>query len=103
MEKKEKLPPTSPGEILKLDLLEPNNLSVPKLAREINVPSGRIYDIINAKRAVTADTDLRLCKYFGITPGLFLRLQAEYELELAQDKIEEELKDIKPMELLENI
>lgn len=94
-----KLPPISPGEILRTELIEPNNIGIPELARKINVPSGRLYDILNEKRAITADTDLRLCKFFGISSGFFLRLQIRYDIESLEDKMEDELKKIEPMEV----
>jgi antitoxin HigA-1 len=69
-----------PGDILRADLLEPMGLSQNGLARAIGVPPRRINEIVHAKRAVTADTDLRLARYFGFTEGFFLRLQNSFDL-----------------------
>ncbi len=78
------LNPIHPGEILMQDFLEPMGISMNELARDIGVPAGRISQIVNGKRAVTADTALRLGRYFGVTPETWLGLQSEYELRLAQ-------------------
>lgn len=75
------LKPIHPGEILKTEFMEPLNLSQNKLAREIGVPPRRINEIIHGKRAITADTAMRLSKFFGTTAQLWLNLQAEYELD----------------------
>lgn len=69
-----------PGDMLRADLLEPLGLSQNGLARAIGVPPRRINEIVHGKRAVTADTDLRLTRYFGFTEGFFLRLQNSYDL-----------------------
>ena len=71
----------TPGEILLLDFLEPLGLSQYALAKAINVPPRRIKEIVHGKRAVSADTDLRLTHYFGMSSGFFLRLQIAYDLE----------------------
>lgn len=68
------------GEILKEEFLEPLRLSQNALARAIGVPPRRINEIVLGKRAITADTDLRLARYFGMSEGFFLRLQTSYEL-----------------------
>ena len=82
MAKKEKyLPPIHPGEILQTEFLEPLGLSQNRLAREIGVPPRRINEIVHGKRAITADTALRLSKFFGTTAQLWLNLQSHYELE----------------------
>lgn len=69
-----------PGEVLRLDLLEPMGISQNGLARAIGVPPRRINEIVHGKRAVTADSDLRLARYFGFSEGFFLRLQNAYDL-----------------------
>ncbi len=93
------LPPIPPGEILLEEFIKPFGLSINKLAREIEVPPGRISEIIHARRAITADTALRLGRYFGVSPEIWLNLQADYELRLAQRKvgalIEERIKPLK--------
>ncbi|MGE3246826.1 MAG: HigA family addiction module antitoxin [Beijerinckiaceae bacterium] len=85
-----------PGEILLADFLEPMELSQSALARAVGVPPRRINEIVLGKRAVTADTDLRLARYFGMSDGFFLALQTEYELMDQRRKIGELLKRIKP-------
>lgn len=78
------LDPIHPGEILLEDFLKPMVISINKLARELDVPPGRISQIVNGKRAITADTALRLAAYFGTSPELWLNLQADYDLRLAR-------------------
>ena len=84
------------GEILKEEFLEEIKISQNALAKAINVPSNRIHAIINGTRGVTADTDLRLCRFFGLSEGYFLRLQNAYELMEAKRKLGEVLTQIKP-------
>lgn len=78
------LDPIHPGEILLEDFLKPLGISINKLAREIDVPPGRISTIVNGKRSITADTALRLGLYFGVSPELWLNLQTDYDLRVAQ-------------------
>jgi addiction module HigA family antidote len=85
-----------PGEILLQEFLEPMNLSQTRLARAIGVPPRRINEIVLGKRAITADTDLRLARYFKMSEGFFLGLQSDYELMERKRKIGEQLKAIKP-------
>src|ERR1039457_7334227 len=85
---KEHLEPIHPGEILLEDFLKPLKISINKLARDIDVPPGRISNIVNGKRAITADTALRLGTYFGVSPELWLNLQSDYELRLAKRNTE---------------
>ena len=85
-----------PGEILWHDFLEPMGNSKYRLAKEIGVPPQRIGDIVAGKRAITADTDLRLCKFFGLSEGYWLRGQAQYDTELAKAKISQALAQIHP-------
>ena len=76
-----KLPePIHPGEILLEEFMKPLGVSINKLARDVDVPPGRISEIVNGKRAVTADTALRLGRYFGVSPEIWINLQADYEL-----------------------
>ena len=79
-----RLDPVHPGEILMEDFLKPLGISINKLARDIDVPPGRISTIVNGKRAITADTALRLGLYFGVTPELWLNLQTDYDLRVAR-------------------
>ena len=90
-----KLQAITPGEILKEDFLIPMGISQYRLAKEIGVPAGRIGQIIAGKRAITADTDLRLCQFFGLSDGYWLRAQAAYDTEVAREKIGPELKTIR--------
>ena len=84
------------GEILLLDFLKPLDLSQTKLAKAIGVPPRRINEIVLGKRAVTADTDLRLARYFKMSEGFFLGLQNDYELMERKRQIGEQLKAIRP-------
>ena len=84
------------GEVLQEEFLEPLNLSQNALANAIGVPSNRINAIIRGQRSVTADTDLRLTKYFGLSKGYFLRLQNNFELLESERKIAKDLSNIIP-------
>lgn len=79
-----KLSPVTPGEILFEEFMAPLEISQNKLARDLDVPVGRINDIINTKRAITTDTALRLAVYFGTTPEFWLNIQNRYDLKLAK-------------------
>lgn len=78
------LDPIPPGEILLEEFMKPLGVSINALAREIAVPPNRISDIVNGKRAITADTALRLGKYFAVSPETWLGLQADYDLRIAR-------------------
>jgi len=91
-----KLAPITPGEILLEDFLKPMGLTQYRLAKEIGVPAQRISAIVSGKRSITADTDLRLCRFFGLTDGYWLRAQAAYDLEITQRRIGRELRNIRP-------
>ncbi len=84
---KKKLDPITPGEILSEEFMKPLGLSQNRLARGIDVPVGRISEIVRGKRAITADTALRLGKYFGVSPELWLNLQMDFDLRVAKLKI----------------
>ena len=90
------LPNPHPGEILLEELLRPMALSQTALANAIGVPPRRINEIVLGKRAVTADTDLRLARYFGVSEGFFLGLQADYELMQRRRQIGDKLNTIRP-------
>ena len=92
-----KLPPIHPGEILLHEFMEPMGITRYRLSKDIGVPPQRIGDIVAGKRAITADTDLRLCRYFGLTDGYWLRGQARYDTERARDSLEDELERIQPL------
>ena len=92
----ELLPPIHPGEILLEDFMKPLGLSQYRVAQDIGVPALRISQIVHGKRSITADTAMRLARYFGTSPDVWLRLQARYELEVAEreygDRINHEVK-----------
>jgi addiction module HigA family antidote len=91
-----RLDPVTPGEILLEEFLRPMGLSQYRLAKEIAVPAQRISEIVAGKRSVTADTDLRLCRFFGLSNGYWLRAQAAYDTEVAERTLAPVLKKIKP-------
>ncbi len=88
----EKMPPVHPGEILLEEFLKPIGLSQNKLADALGVNPRRISEIVNAKRRITADTALRLARFFDMTPRFWLHLQARYDLDVAADALEDRLK-----------
>ena len=85
---KKKLDPVHPGEILFEEFLKPMDLSQNQLANDIGVPPRRINEIVHGKRRVTADTALRLAKYFKMSPEFWLGLQMDYDLDVAEDELE---------------
>ncbi len=92
----ERLPNPHPGEVLLEDFLKPMGLSQNQLARDIGVPPRRVNEIVLGKRGVTADTDLRLARYFGMSEGIWLGLQAAHDLEKRRlelgDRLEREVR-----------
>lgn len=80
----EMLEPIPPGEILLEEFMKPLEISINALSRDINVPPNRISEIVNGKRTITADTTLRLGKYFGVSPEIWLDLQSDYDLRIGQ-------------------
>jgi len=93
-----RLAPVHPGEILNKEFLEPMRLSQNRLAAALHVPARRINEIVLGKRGITADTALRLARYFRMTPQFWLGLQMDYELDTAEDALEKAIRDeIKPM------
>ena len=98
------LEPITPGEILREDFMEPLNISINRLARDLSVPPNRISEIINGKRSISADTALRLQRYFRIEAQFWLNLQTEYDLRMMKRKIwadiERRIIPIKPAETL---
>ena len=87
MTNKNRLPPIHPGEILREEFLTPIGISSHQLALALRVPATRINDIVNQKRGITADTALRLSRYFGTTSRFWMNLQASWELEVAEDRL----------------
>ncbi|MFA5854797.1 MAG: HigA family addiction module antitoxin [Candidatus Gracilibacteria bacterium] len=90
-----KLKPVHPGEILSEEFLKPLKLSEYRLAKDIAVPPRRINEITHGKRSISADTALRLGKYFGISPEFWLNLQSHYDLEIESEKLSPALKTIR--------
>jgi addiction module HigA family antidote len=87
MSSSKRLPPIHPGEILREEFLVPLGMSANELALALRVPATRINDIVNQKRGITADTALRLGRYFGTTSRFWMNMQASYELEVAEDRL----------------
>ena len=87
----EKLVPVHPGEVLLEEFLKPMNLSQNQLASATRVPARRINEIVHGKRRVTADTALRLARYFGVSPQFWLGLQMDYDLDVAEDEVGERI------------
>lgn len=96
------LDPVTPGELLREEFLEPMSLSQYRLAKEIGVPAQRIGEIVAGKRAITADTDLRLCRFFDLSNGYWLRAQVAYDTEVAEEALSETLAKIKPWRELQS-
>jgi addiction module HigA family antidote len=94
-----KLKNIHPGEVLREEFMLPLNLSQNKLGRSIGVSPRRINEIVLEKRAITADTDLRLAKFFGTTPGFWLNLQKDYDLEERRKEIIDVLRQIRPLSI----
>ena len=95
-----KLKPVHPGEILREEFMLPIGLSLNKLALELRVPVTRIADIVNERRGITADTALRLARYFNNAASFWMNLQTRYDLEVADDEISAKVaRDVRPREL----
>jgi antitoxin HigA-1 len=90
------LKPVTPGELFLEEFLVPMALTQYRVAKEIGVPAQRIGEIVAGRRAITADTDLRLCRFFGLSNGYWLRAQAAYDTEVAAKKLAGRLNKIKP-------
>jgi addiction module HigA family antidote len=86
------------GGVLSAEFLEPMNITQNALAKALGIPQNRLSDIINGKRGVSADTDLRLCKYFGLTDGYFSGMQLDFDRIAAKRKIIDDLKKIIPLQ-----
>ena len=91
--KNKKLPTIHPGEILMEEFLEPMGVSQYRLAKDISVPPRRINEIVHGKRSITADTALRLGRFFSMSPQFWLNLQTRYDLEVTEDLLEDRLND----------
>ena len=90
------LEPVTPGEFLLEEFLRPMRISQYRLAKEIDVPAQRISQIVRGKRSVSADTDLRLCRFFGLSKGYWLRAQVAYDTEVAEEELAPALAKITP-------
>ena len=93
--------PIHPGEVLMEDFIEGFGLTQYKLAVAIGVPLRRINEIVHGKRGITADTAMRLSRYFGTTPGFWMNLQMRYELDCAEDALGDTLSGIVPLSMVE--
>ena len=91
-----KLNAITPGELLMEEFLAPMGISQYRLAKEIDVPAQRISEIVAGKRAITADTDLRLCRFLGLSSGYWLRAQAAHDTEVAERDLAPALRRIRP-------
>jgi addiction module HigA family antidote len=91
-----KLKPVTPGELLSEEFLKPMGISRYRLAKEIGVPAQRIGEIVAGRRSITADTDLRLCRFFGLSNGYWLRAQAAHDTEVAEEALADQLRGIRP-------
>jgi addiction module HigA family antidote len=90
------LKPVTPGELLREEFLVPLGITQYRVAKEIGVSAQRIGEIVAGKRAISADTDLRLCRFFGLSSGYWLRAQVAYDTEVAERALASALKKIKP-------
>ena len=88
--------PVTPGELLNEEFLLPLGITKYRLAKEIGVPAQRVGEIVAGRRSITADTDLRLCRYFGLSAGYWLRLQNKFDTEITRRKISDQLENISP-------
>ena len=96
-----KIAPIHPGEVLMEDFIEGFGITQHKLAVAIDVPPRRINEIVHGKRGITADTAMRLSRYFGTTPGFWMNLQMRYELDRAEDALGDVLSGIVPLATVE--
>lgn len=100
--RKEKLPPIHPGKVLKEEFMVPLALSANQLALKLHVPAGRITSIVNGERIITPDTALRLSRLFGTSPEFWLNLQSQYDLQLAEDKMLDQIdNEVRPLQVRE--
>jgi addiction module HigA family antidote len=91
-------PPIHPGKVLELEFLEPLGMSAYKLAQEIKAPAPRVYDIVRGKRAISADSALRLARFFGTSERFWLNLQTRYDLEVEKDRVGESIeREVRPL------
>jgi antitoxin HigA-1 len=99
MSEEQLLPPIHPGEILLEEFLEPLSISQYRLAKDISVPPRRINEIVHGRRAITADTALRLSRYFGLSERFWLNLQTRFDIEMEKDRLKGRLsQEVKVLE-----
>ena len=100
MKTTKKIPPIHPGEILMEEFLKPFGISQYRLAKDINVPPRRINEIVHGKRSISADTALRLSRYFNLSERFWLNLQSRYDLEVEKDKLNDRIEaEVKVLDL----
>jgi len=98
MAKSQKLPPIHPGEILREDFMKPLGISMNRLALDLRVPVTRIAEIVRQRRGITADTALRLGRYFNTSARFWMNAQSSYDLEVAQDQLQTTIeRDVRPL------
>ncbi len=97
METETVMPPVHPGEILLEEFLKPLEVSQYQLAKEISVPARRVNEIVHGQRRISADTALRLARYFGTSERFWMNLQTRYDLEIVKDRLGEALDEIHPL------
>ena len=95
----DKMEPVHPGVVLEIEFLEPMGISPQELAMAIRVPATRIHDLVHARRALTADTALRLARFLGTSPRFWMELQQSYDLDRAQDALGDDLAQIQPYDV----
>lgn len=91
-------PPMHPGRFLELEFLEPLGMTAYKLAKDIGVPAPRMYDVVAGKRGISADTALRLARYFGTSAQYWMNLQAYHDLEVEEERLGKVIEEIRPLE-----
>jgi addiction module HigA family antidote len=96
------LKPVTPGKLLREEFLLPIGLSQYRLAKEIDVPAQRVGEIVAGRRSITADTDLRMCRFFGLSNGYWLRAQVTHDTEVAEEAMSKTLKKIRPCKELQS-
>ena len=96
MNSMDRLTPITPGELRDQEFLRPLGISQYRLAKAIDVPASRISEIVTGQRAISADTNLRLCRFLGLSPGYWLRAQAAHDIEVASTDLAEEIERIQP-------
>ena len=97
MAEKKIMTPVHPGELLREEFLTPLGITPYRLAKDIGVPAQRIHELVHERRGVSADTALRLSRYFGMSEGYWMNAQKHYELEVEKDRLDAELEGIRPL------